>query len=110
MHMISSGPCPPLEKFKVGAVVVAFHPDSDFEARLGKFADQASTLVVIDNSEDLLCRRRIETVCRKRGWDLVSRGRNEGVGAGFNTGIKILASRGFQWALLFDQDSEPDET
>ncbi len=68
---------------------------------------QGGLLVVVDNASGPEIRRLLEEVCVRRGWDLIGNLENRGVGVALNQGITRLQERGYEWALLFDQDSEP---
>lgn len=92
----------------VCAIAVTYEPDDEAVrcvARLGQFT--AATVVVDNNSSE-------ERFSRLRAADsrlaFVRNAENAGVAAGLNVGIAEARRRGFQWFLLFDQDTEIDAT
>lgn len=94
-------------KRRIGVVVVTFHPKGEVEARLSRMSVQGSVLVVVDNTSEPELRLHLEEVCARHGWELIANPENRGVGVALNQGVARLAELGFEWALLFDQDSEP---
>lgn len=94
---------------RIGVVVVTFHPAGEFEGRLAAMSAQGGALVVVDNGSKAAVRRRLAENCSRHGWHLIQNPTNRGVGAALNQGVSRLAALGFDWALLFDQDSEPLE-
>lgn len=103
--MIQSGQSVPRNRLELGAVLIAFNPDRDVEGRLLLISRQVGSVVVVDNTEDRAARESFQGVCRDREWTCISGGRNEGVAAALNRGIRHLAGLGYKWTLLFDQDS-----
>lgn len=90
----------------VCAVVVAFHPDSELETRLGAILPQVRSLLVIDNTPAAVRRRRIalpeqtgKIAC------LIENKENVGVGAALNQGLEYALRQGCEWLLTLDQDS-----
>lgn len=91
----------------IGVVVVTYHPAGEVEARLAMMAAQGGALVVVDNDSGPEARARLGEICTRRGWELLANPENLGLGIALNQGVRRLAERGFLWALMFDQDSEP---
>jgi len=71
---------------------------------------QGATFVIVDNASDPAERARLEGLCRDQGSELIVNRENLGLASALNQGVRRLAERGFSWALLFDQDSEPVES
>lgn len=92
---------------RIGVVVVTYHPEGEVEARLARMSAQGGALVVVDNASEPEVRRHLEALCVRQGWELIANPENRGVGGALNQGVARLAELGFEWALLFDQDSEP---
>ena len=91
---------------KVCAVVVAFHPDDEFESRLIDVLPQISALVVVDNTPAEVRRHSIvmpvegnKPVC------LIENTDNLGVAAALNQGLKQALEWNCGWLLTLDQDS-----
>lgn len=90
----------------VCAVVVAFHPDSGLETRLGYVLPQVDALIVIDNTPVASRERRIKLpTLAGRNTCLIENTENVGVGAALNQGLEHALERGCEWLLTLDQDS-----
>ena len=89
----------------VAVVVVTFHPDPDFTARLAALLAQVGAIIVVDNGScpaDLPARDDPALAGRI---EIIANGENRGVGAALNQGLSRAQERGFIWALTLDQDS-----
>ena len=90
----------------VCAVVVAYYPDEEFEARLQAILPQVARLVVVDNtpnaitlSPDILAEWGQRLHC------IVNRA-NRGVAAALNQGLDYALQQGLPWLLTLDQDTQ----
>lgn len=91
---------------RVCAVIVAFHPDSEFETRLLALASQVGGLIVVDNTPASERRRHIVVSARFDGHALVIESEdNLGVAAALNQGLNQALQWGYEWLLTMDQDS-----
>jgi len=97
----------PASRDEIGIVVVTYHPVGELGSRLGRMAAQGRSLVVVDNGSDAGVRNALAEFCQRPDWQLISNPDNLGLGAALNQGVRLLHERGFRWAILFDQDSEP---
>lgn len=93
----------------IGVVVVTYHPKGDYGARLAGMRAQGDALVVVDNASGPEVRDKLEEICIREGWKLITNPENLGVGRALNQGVMQLKKLGFEWVLFFDQDSEPLE-
>jgi rhamnosyltransferase len=91
----------------VCAVVVTYHPDTDFPARLAAIRGQVAAIVIVDNGSDTEL-AMLREVGSDRGVTLLLNGENLGVARALNIGIQRALELGFAFALLFDQDSQVD--
>lgn len=90
----------------VCAVVVAYHPDRDFEARLRVILPQVQSLLVVDNTPAGQREDRIDVpVSTGRQSCLIENSDNVGVAAALNQGLEYARQQGFEWLLTLDQDS-----
>jgi rhamnosyltransferase len=87
------------------AVVVTFHPDGDVAGRLRRVAPQVGLVVVVDNRSPEKTLASLEQVVRELDGDLIRNPENRGVATALNQGVRVARGRGFQRALLLDQDS-----
>ncbi|WP_250492657.1 glycosyltransferase family 2 protein [Caballeronia sp. GAWG1-1] len=90
---------------RVGAVVVFYHPDETCIRNANELAKRIRC-VVIDNTERTAhdFGKRLEA-----GIDYLPSGKNEGIATALNRGVARLLQLGCDMALLFDQDSAPDD-
>jgi rhamnosyltransferase len=98
---------PAPESASVAAVVVTFHPESDFTARLTSLLAQVRAIIVVDNGScpaDLPARDDPTLAGRV---EIIANGENRGIGAALNQGLRRAKERDFSWALTLDQDSSP---
>ena len=89
----------------VCAVVVAFHPDPELEARLRAILPQVRSLVVINNTPAPVSRRVGLPELADRNVCLIENTENTGVGAALNQGLEHAQRQGCEWLLTLDQDS-----
>jgi len=95
------------EPSSVAAVVVTFHPEPDFAAKLASLLPQVGAIVVVDNGScpaDLPARDDPSLAGRV---EVIANGENRGIGAALNQGLRRAKECGFSWALTLDQDSSP---
>ena len=92
---------------RIGVVVVTYHPEGAVETRLARMSAQGGALVVVDNTSVPEVLHHLEELCTRQGWELIANPENRGVGVALNQGVARLAELGFEWGLLFDQDSDP---
>jgi rhamnosyltransferase len=93
----------------VCAVVVAYHPDADFAARLRDLLPQVAALVVVDNTPPVARGRPIALPAAPTVRTcLIENADNLGVGAALNQGLAQAARWGCDWLLTLDQDSRCD--
>jgi rhamnosyltransferase len=85
-------------------VVVTYHPVDAVLDNVRAMADECGRLVVVDNGSSPAIQARLAGLARV---ELVALGKNLGVGAALNTGVRHAAERGSRWVVTFDQDSSP---
>jgi len=89
----------------VAAVLVTYHADADFSARLGRISRQAGIVIVVDNgSADP--ENRLRDLTADPSVELILNGENLGIARALNIGVQRAIALGYRWALLLDQDSE----
>lgn len=94
-----------LEQPGVGAVVVTYHPRPAYLENLAKLRDQVDQLIVVDNGSDESELRTLRMVRQRLNFTLLENGRNFGIGAALNRGVREAQQYGCRWVALFDQDS-----
>ncbi|MFM0017763.1 glycosyltransferase family 2 protein [Paraburkholderia azotifigens] len=100
--------CPTSQVAGVAAIIVSYQPDlARLTDLLKAVSSQTDSVVVVDNGS-------IEDVAGSlasqfgSGVDVVSLGKNLGIAAAHNVGIRWARDRGAQYVLLMDQDSVPE--
>jgi rhamnosyltransferase len=95
----------PMNGEGVCAIVVTYHPDSEFPVRLGRILPQVGALVIVDNgsAEDEI--EMLRECAANPSITLVLNANNLGIARALNVGMQRAVAREFTWALLLDQDS-----
>jgi len=91
----------------VCAVVVTYHPDSEFPERLARILPQVGALVIVDNGSNETELKMLREVSAKSSITLVPNAENLGIARALNIGIQRAALKS-SWALLLDQDTLVD--
>lgn len=97
-----------LEKL-VCAVVVTFHPKSEYFQNLAKVRPQVHGLVVVDNGSSPQALEPFRQATKELDFELIENGENRGIGAALNIGARWAQSQGYKWVAFFDQDSSVTE-
>jgi rhamnosyltransferase len=91
----------------VCAVVVAFFPDNDFEARLRVLLPQVDELVIVDNTPGGTCKLLLMALTlNETRIHIIENQANAGIAAALNQGIERTLQRGRKWILTLDQDTK----
>ncbi len=98
----------PSNRDAVCAVVVTYHPDQDFPARLERILPQVGAVVIVDNGSCDAAAAMLRALPANPRLDLVHNGENLGIATALNIGVRRAAARGYAWALLLDQDTMID--
>jgi rhamnosyltransferase len=93
-----------MNKSDVCGVVVTFHPDPDFPARLSSISSQVDATVIVDNGSADAEVSMLRAAAHD-GMRLILNSENLGIARALNLGVQQAAMLGYRWALLFDQDS-----
>lgn len=95
-----------LDPGAVCAIIVTYRPAADFAGYLEAIRAQFRPVIIVDNGSSGA------TLDMLRGLAganvvLLEQGRNTGLGAALNAGVREARARGFRWSVLFDQDTLP---
>ncbi len=90
----------------VCAVLITYHPLSDVLRNVELLRNQIEHVIVVDNTPESLHSGTIETLGRLIGLTLIRNGKNLGIAAALNIGIRHAISKGFLWIITLDQDSQ----
>ena len=91
----------------VCAVVVTYHPDSEFPERLARILPQVGALVIVDNGSNEAELKMLREISANPSITLVPNAENLGIARALNIGIQRAALKS-SWALLLDQDTLVD--
>jgi rhamnosyltransferase len=94
----------------VCAVLVTYHPNAEFSARLGEISRQVDAVIIVDNGSTDAERRRLRDLAADPAVELIFNIENLGIARGLNIGVQRAIGLGYRWALLLDQDSRVDGT
>lgn len=89
----------------IGAVVVTFYPDLEFQERIEALCAQVDRVVIVDNATPSEQLAAVEQIVRTRTVKLIRNQENLGIAAALNQGVEWLARQSVEWALTLDQDS-----
>jgi rhamnosyltransferase len=92
----------PLLAPRTGVVIVFYHPEKASIERANRLA-QTMHCVVVDNTPSL---QTSSEVGLSNKIEYLPNGENAGVATAINQGVEALRGKGFETAILFDQDSE----
>jgi len=91
----------------VASVIVTYHPDPEFPARLERVVGQVGRVILVDNDSAPPIRIALRRLASE-AVDLIENERNEGIARALNQGMARASALGFFWVLTLDQDSEVD--
>lgn len=92
-------------KQNTGAVVVVFNPEVVLEDHLRVIGSQVTAVLVVDNTPSDNQALWLSDLAETNAIELVSNGRNLGIGAALNQGVEWANAKEFKWLLTFDQDT-----
>ncbi|MCX7748853.1 MAG: glycosyltransferase family 2 protein [Clostridia bacterium] len=94
------------QKENICAVFVTYHPDEGIHDRVLRVLRQVGSVVIVDNgsSEEKVSRLR-EISAKYDICCVIENTENLGIATALNQGVQWAKAKGFQWALLMDQDS-----
>ncbi len=90
----------------VCAIVVAYFPDEEFDARIGELLPQVARTVIVDNTPDeCLATRLRERLQNSAQVHLIDNRVNTGISVALNQGLEHALKAGYKWILTLDQDT-----
>jgi rhamnosyltransferase len=103
-HPVPS-PLPELTPAAICAVIVTYNPDDFSLQTIRSIVEEAAHIVILDNHSGESSLQKLRPLkCTKV--TLVENAENTGIAGGLNLGIQAAAEKGYQWFLLFDQDTK----
>jgi rhamnosyltransferase len=87
------------------AIVVTFHPRTEYIQNLEKVRAQVDLLIVVDNGSTERELAQIRLASHGAEFRLIENGENLGIAVALNLGVREAQQEGCRWVALFDQDS-----
>jgi rhamnosyltransferase len=98
-----------IEKKNILGIVVTYHPDLSFPERFEGLTGQVDAVLIVDNNSDALAVSMLREMATRLNMDLILNSENLGLAAALNIGVKHAITKGYEWALLYDQDTVPGD-
>jgi rhamnosyltransferase len=89
----------------VCAVVITYHPTDRMIENLSSIVMHVKGMIVVDNGSSPSELDALRAMSRRYGITLIENGRNVGQAEALNQGVRRALQDGFDWVILFDQDS-----
>lgn len=90
------------------AVVTTFHPEPGLRGRMELLSREVDRILMVDNGSREPGRTEVQSLAELPNVDEVWNGENRGLANALNQGLEWASARGAMWALLLDQDSQPE--
>ncbi|HEY0797049.1 MAG TPA: glycosyltransferase family 2 protein [Acidisarcina sp.] len=87
------------------AVLVTFHPGLETLDNIVALCPQVEELIVVDNGSGADAVAMLSRASDVHPFLLIEHESNMGIAAALNVGVRTAISRGYEWVVLFDQDS-----
>lgn len=100
--------CAPISR-NICAVIVTYHPQGDFLARLRAVKHQVASMVIVDNASHGAALACLNEAAKRLEIPVIRNESNQGVGAALNQGANWAVDNGFSWLLTLDQDTHVAE-
>lgn len=98
---------------KVASIMVTYNPESDLVNNAYSIADQALSLLIIDNGSNSESLKYLKTLEDYPNITIIYNGVNKGLGTALNQGIRYFLDNHLyneiEWIATFDQDSKIEE-
>lgn len=85
------------------AVIVTFHPEGDFNERIGKIMSQFPLVIVVDNASQP--NSSLDGLYRMQNVRVIANQENLGIATALNQGVSLAMQEGFEWVVTLDQDT-----
>jgi rhamnosyltransferase len=99
----------PMHREDVCAILVTYHPDTEFPVRLKAISRQTGAVIIVDNGSADTELAMLRDIAADPAVNLVLNSENVGIARALNIGIQQAATLGYPWVLLFDQDTWVDD-
>ncbi|HEY0759332.1 MAG TPA: glycosyltransferase family 2 protein [Acidisarcina sp.] len=93
------------EQIRIAAVMVTFNPELATVTNVALLLQQVEELIVVDNGSTPSSLTMLREARDHYAFTLIDNEANMGIAAALNLGVRLALQKGYQWVLLFDQDS-----
>lgn len=90
---------------RICAIIVTFHPSPALLDNVERLKPQVSEIVIVDNGSDEPSAALLRELEKQSGVRVIHNGKNLGIAAALNIGIRHATAENYPWVLTFDQDS-----
>lgn len=87
------------------AVIVTYHPDADFPARLEQILAQFPQVIIVDNGSQSVSADMLHSLAILPHVHLAINEKNLGIAAALNRGAALAVQQRFEWIVTLDQDT-----
>ncbi len=87
------------------AVIVTYFPDDDIIHRLAKIQEQVHSIIIVDNASSIHCLSILRNFSKAPEITLIENNKNMGLGKALNQAASLAIESGYEWILIFDQDT-----
>jgi len=97
---------PAIERSDICAIVVTYFPKASCADNLVALAPEVGRILIVDNGSGAAAFAPVQAAAERLGATIMRLGRNLGIAAALNVGLKFAREQGLQWIATFDQDSQ----
>lgn len=90
---------------RICAIIVTYHPSPSLLHNVECLRPQVAELVIVDNGSDEKSDQLLLELEKVAGVRIIRNGKNLGIAAALNIGIREAAAAEYPWVVTFDQDS-----
>lgn len=94
-----------MEDIKLAAAIILYNPEEKITEYILKLRQYFPTIYLFDNTESEERTNRTREKVRKKGIKYKAKNNNMGLAYGLNSCCNVAFKDGFDWIMLFDQDS-----
>jgi len=96
-----------ISKNQICCIIIAYNPDQVIYELINIIKNQVNKIILVDNRSDMIIRNKLISISYQLDIYLIKNNENFGIAKALNQGLEAAKSMGFEWALIFDQDSKP---
>lgn len=98
-----------IEPNDICAIIVTYHPDALFHERVLAISTQVGNVIIVDNGSNNNAIKMLQEINQTQSISIIFNNENLGIARALNIGISLARINGYQFAILFDQDSEANK-